>query len=79
MLTVSLLDFLNSSGNSNHNVSNSVHHFWLLLFSIALMRDFGWFYDISRPHMHSSPIFFFPPTFSSPVSAVTKTRASIIA
>jgi hypothetical protein len=29
--------------------------------------------------MHSSPIFFFPPTFSSPVSAVTKTRASIIA
>jgi hypothetical protein len=63
MLTVSLLDFLNSSGNSNHNVSSSVRHFLLLLFSIALMRDFGWFYDISCPHMHSSPIFFFPADF----------------
>jgi hypothetical protein len=40
MSTASLPDFLNSSGDSNHNISSPYHHFLLFLSSIALMRGF---------------------------------------
>ncbi len=78
---VSPPDFLNSGGNSNHDVGSPFHHsvsFLLSLFT-ALMREFSWLYDMFLSLQTLTTNGFFLPTFCSPASAATKRRETIIA
>jgi hypothetical protein len=61
-----LSDFLNSSGNSNHKVSNPFRHFGRFSSLTPLMGEFGWFYDIFlSPYTPSKDDIIFLPIFCS--------------
>jgi hypothetical protein len=74
-----LLDFLSSGGGSNHDVGGPFHHFGCFSSSTALMREFGWFYDIFLSQYKLSTNDFSPLTFATLESKGTKTCTSVIA
>jgi hypothetical protein len=79
-LTVSLLDFLNSNGDSNHDVGSPFCHFGNFSSLKALDGEFGWFYDMFlSPYTLSTDNFFPANFFATLTSAAAKMRTSILA
>jgi hypothetical protein len=65
-LTVLPPDFLNSGGDSNHDVGSPFHHFGRFFVFISFdERIRPGAVTSSCPHTHSPPVIFFLPTFCS--------------